>query len=121
MCPRQKKSSPLPEKKHYVKTLSSKEEVKFNCLEEGKSKAYQFRKFCSQNGSININKMWKLKIYLWPKHKESIQTGKINDQGKLLAGHKDIKKLLQKEYHERLKSRPYHPDLKDIEMVKKEA
>ena len=57
-------------KKQDDSNISSEEEVKLNCLEkvigdilaeEVKSKAYKFKKFCSENGSININKMWKLK------------------------------------------------------------
>ena len=117
-------------KKQDDKKISPDEEVKLKHLEtsiskiiadEEKSKAYQFKQFCSQNGSVNISEMWKLKKKLWPKLIESIQTGKLNHKGKLVTGPEDIKKLLKKEYSERLRDRPYHPNLKEIGMLKKEA
>ena len=65
--------------------------------------------------------MWKLKKKLWPKIRETIPTGKLNHQGRLVTGPQDIKNLLAKEYSERLRPRPIHPDLKDIDMLKKES
>ena len=89
--------------------------------EEGKSKAYKFKKYCSQSGSVNVSEMWKLKKKLWPKNIEHIQTGKINHQGKLITAPEDLKKLLGKEYFERLRPRPYNPHIEDISNMKKEA
>ena len=65
--------------------------------------------------------MWNLKKHIWPKHVESIPTGKINHQNKLVTGPVEIKTLITKEYKERLRSRPTHPDFKDIEEIKSEA
>ena len=117
-------------KKQEDRTISAGEEVKLIYLEkyisqtvaeEEKSKSYKFKQFCSQNGSVNISEMWKLKNKLWPRHTESSNTGKINHQGKLITGPEDIKKLLAKEFSERLRPRPYHPNFKDIKMIKEEA
>ena len=30
--------------------------------EEGKSKAYQFRRYCDKGSTLNVTKMWKLKM-----------------------------------------------------------
>ena len=69
-APGRRKAVHCQKKKHDVNILSSTEEVKFNCLnkfvadnlvEEGNSKAQQFKKCWSQNGSINIFEMGKLK------------------------------------------------------------
>ena len=62
--------------------------------------------------------MWELKKHIWPKHKESIPTGKINHTGKLVTSPEDIKILMHKEFHERLRPRPIHPSLKYIEKLK---
>ena len=76
-------------------------------------------KFCAQNGSVSVKEMWDLKKHMWPKHKESIPTGKINHTGKLVTSPEDIKIIMHKEFHERLRSRPIHPSLKYIEKLKK--
>ena len=89
--------------------------------EEERSKSLQFKRFCAQNGSVSTSEMWKLKKRLWPKHKESIPSGKINHQGKLVTSPDEISTLLSKEYKERLRPRPEHPDFKDIFQIKNEA
>ena len=58
--------------------------------------------------------MWKSK--LWPKNGISLPTAKKNHKGKLISAPGDIKKLMAKEYKDRLRSRPFRPDLK---MMKK--
>ena len=73
--------------------------------EEGRQKAYQFKKFCAENGSVNVKEM-------------SIPTGKINHKGKLVTSPEEIKILLHKEYKERLRPRPRHPNLEYIEELK---
>ena len=120
----------LPKKNQEDKNINPVEEVRLIYLEkyisetiaeEEKSKAYKFKKFCSQNGSVHVGEMWKLKQKLWPRHSESVTTGKINHQGKLITGPEDIKKLLAKEFSERLRSRPYHPNFKNINIIKNES
>ena len=65
--------------------------------------------------------MWKLKKKLWPKIKSSIPSGKFNHQGRLVTSPDEMKTLLAKEYSERLRPRPEHPDMKNIFKLKKEA
>ena len=89
--------------------------------EEGFSKAKQFKAYCVENGSVSLKEMWKLKKHISPKHKESIPTGKINHQNKLITGPEEIKTLLAKEYRERLRPRPTHPNFVKIQQIKKEA
>ena len=88
---------------------------------EGRKKAYQFKKHCAQNGSVSVGDMWGLKKRLWPKNKETIPTGKLNHKGKLVTSPEDIKSLLHKEYNERLRARPEHPNMKSVFEAKKNS
>ena len=90
-------------------------------MEEGRNKAHQFKKFSAENGSVSVGEMWSLKKRLWPKKKETIQTGKINHQGVLVTSPEDIKSLIYKEYNERLRARPQHPNMKEIFEAKNKA
>ena len=65
--------------------------------------------------------MWNLKKKLWPKNKLYIPTGELNQLGKLETGPEEIKNLLYKEYKERLRPRPIHPNLIHIEQIKTNA
>ena len=89
--------------------------------EEGREKALKFKQFSAQNGSVSVHEMWKLKKKLWPKNRETIPTGKFNHQGRLVTCPQDIKNVLTKEYRERLRPRPSHPDFKNIDVLKKES
>ena len=89
--------------------------------EEEMYKINQFKKFSVIYGSVNVSEMWKLKKKLWPKKCQSIPTGKLNHQGKLISAPEDLKQLLQKEYGERLRRRPQHPNLENVKEVKNEA
>ena len=42
-------------------------------------------------------------------------TAKKNHKGKLITGPSELKKLLAKEYKERLRSRPARPDMKEMQ------
>ena len=55
-----------------------KGEISDILAQESRNKAYQFKQFSADNGSVNVSDMWSLKKRLWPKQKETIQTGKIN-------------------------------------------
>ena len=117
-------------KKHDDNTITAEEELRLykleKCIadilaEEGFSKAKQFKAYCVENGSVSLKEMWKLKKHISPKHRESIPTGKINHQNKLVTGPEEIKTLLDKEYRERLRPRPTHPNFVEIEQIKREA
>ena len=97
------------------------EEIAETLAMEGRNKAFQFKKFSAENGSVSVTDMWILKKRLWPKKNETIQTGKINHKGKLVTSPEDIKSLIYKEYNERLRPRPEHPMMKEIFEEKKKA
>ena len=101
---------------HKLKQLDN--EIADILEEEEKEKAYKFKKHCVQNGSVSVKEMWNLKKRLWPKLKESVPTGKINHQGKLVTSPEEIKTLLHKEFNERLRPRSMNPYLKHIEELK---
>ena len=65
--------------------------------------------------------MWKFKKKIWPKNKESIPTGKVYHQRELVSSPSDIKNLLTKEYIERLRPRPSHPEFENVDSLKKES
>ena len=88
--------------------------------EEENNKAQQFKQFCNESNSVNIAEMWKLKKSIWPKKQESLPGGKINNQGHMVTDSEEIKELYFNEFKERLRSRPSHPDLKEIHEVKEE-
>ena len=55
-----------------------------------------------------------------PKHGASMPIAKRNHKGNLVSNPSDIKKLLAKEYKQRLRSRPIRPDLGDLKERRKE-
>ena len=101
-----------------LKITELKEKISDIYAEEEISKIYQLKKFSANYGSVCVSEMWKTKKKLWPKKIQSIPTGKINHKGKLLTGSEDIKKFLEKEYRERLRPRPTHPNLTNLDEIK---
>ena len=85
------------------------------------SKAYSFIKFCAKNGSVSVKEMWNIMKNIWPKNQESIPTGKLNHIGKLVTGPQEIKTLFYKEYKERLRPRPTHPNLSHLNEIKNKS
>ena len=77
-------------------------------------KCHKLKKFCDQNGSINMTEIWKMKKKLCPSKPSSLTQAKIYHQGKLVSFCRDVKLALLKEYKERLKSRPKHPMIKKL-------
>ena len=74
--------------------------------EEGRSKAYRFKQYCDKDRTLNLTEMWKLKKKLWSKKKSALPVAKRNFQGKHVTAPADLRKLLLKEYQERLRKRP---------------
>ena len=87
--------------------------------EEGRSKAYRFRKYCDKGNTLNVTEMWKLKKKIWPKKASALPVAKRDHGGKLVSAPEDLKRLLQKEYKERLRPRPYQPDMKIAKKLRK--
>ena len=62
--------------------------------------------------------MWKLKNPIWPNKKESLPTGKLNNQGHMVTDSEELKCLYLNEFKERLRNRPSHPDFVKIHKIK---
>ena len=62
--------------------------------------------------------MWKLKKTIWPNKKESLPTGKLNNQGHMVTDSEELKCLYLNEFKERLRNRPSHPDFVKIHKIK---
>ena len=73
-----------------------------------------FGKFSEDPEAINLQEMWKVLKKINPKHGKAIPIAKKNHIGKLISSPKEIKKLLGKEYKQRLRPRPTRPDLGNI-------
>ena len=78
-----------------------------------------FKQFSENPEQINMQNMWKLNKKLWPKAGISLPTAKRNHRGKIVSAPGEIKKLLGKEYKDRLRSRPVRPDLEAMKIRKK--
>ena len=68
---------------------------------------------------INLNQMWKTVRKIWPKCGTTLPTAKKNHRGKIISGPTELKRLLAKEYKERLRSRPVRPDLLEMQSQEK--
>ena len=73
------------------------------------------KKFSDNPEAINLQEMWKVLKNIGPKFKSSVPIAKKNHKGELVSHPKEIRKLLGKEYKQRLRNRPMRPDLGDIE------
>ena len=73
-----------------------------------------FEKFGEDPEALNLQKMWKVLKKVSPKHGKAMPIAKRNHKGVLISSPREIKKLLGKEYKQRLRPRPTRPDLGDI-------
>ena len=73
-----------------------------------------FKKFSSNPENIVLSEMWKAVKNISPKHESALPIAKKNHKGDLISYPGEIRKLLAKEYKQRLRSRPMRPDLGDI-------
>ena len=88
--------------------------------EENRNKIFKnFSSFTENPDSVNMQQMWKLLKNLWPKTNPTLPTVKRNHRGKIVSGPTEIKKLLAKEYKDRLRTRPIRPDFLKIKKRKK--
>ena len=79
----------------------------------------QFKFFSDNPENIEMQKMWKTLKNICPNQKPILPTAKKNHLGKIVSSKNDIKKLLAKEYENRLRSRPYRYDLNDTKLRRK--
>ena len=73
-----------------------------------------FKPLADNPEKTNLQQMWKLHAKLWPKNGNAPPTAKKNHKGNLISVPSEIKKLLAKEYKDRLRLRPFRPDLKQM-------
>ena len=71
----------------------------------------QFKTLSDDPEKINLNQVWKNLNRLCPKVGGTLPTAKKNHKGRIVSAPGELKKLLAKEYKERLRSRPARPDL----------
>ena len=77
-----------------------------------------FKNLSQDPENVNIQEIWKKMNKLWPKFTPTLPAGKKNHFGKVISDPKELKKLLAKEYKERLRTRPTRPDLNELEKRK---
>ena len=90
-------------------------EAEFN-FEKIKS---NFESLSQDPENVNITEIWKKLNKLWPKFTPTLPAAKKNHFGKVVSDSKELKKLLAKEYKERLRTRPARNDLFELEDRKK--
>ena len=66
-------------------------------MEECRKKAHDLKKISAEKGLVSVGEMWSLKKWLWPKKKETIQTGIINHQGVLVTSPEDNRHQLYRQ------------------------
>ena len=74
----------------------------------------KFQLFSRHPENINLTSMWKLLKKVSPKIKPLLPTAKRNNKGNIVSGPQELKKLLAKEYKNRLRTRPVRPDLMEM-------
>ena len=60
----------------------------------------------------------KLKKRLWSKQTPALPVAKTNFEGRLVSAPADLKILMMKEYKDRLRSRPVHPQMKHLKVMR---
>ena len=79
---------------------------------ENRGKILKQFNFSSENcENLDMQKMWKTLKNICPKMKQILPSAKKNHQGKIISSKNDVKKLLEKEFKNRLRERPYRDDL----------
>ena len=78
-----------------------------------------FKSFSENPEAIDLKQVWKTLKKIWPKHGNVLPTAKRNHSGKIVSGPSEIKRLMAKEYRERLRNRPVRPDFKRFKTNKK--
>ena len=92
--------------------------AQFEAEENRKIIVDNFSQFAEDPENIDRGKMWKLLGKLWPKNGISIPTAKRNHKGRIISAPGELKKLLAKEYKDRLRLRPFRPDMKNMKKRK---
>ena len=78
-----------------------------------------FKSFSDNPENINLGQVWQTMKKLWPKYGATVPSAKKDHNGKIVTAPSKLKKLLAKEYKERLRTRPVRPDLDLLEERKR--
>ena len=77
-----------------------------------------FKTFSDHPEKINLQQIWKTINKLWPKIENKLPSAKKNERGQIISDPEQLKKMLEKEYKERLRARPLRPDFQNLEKIK---
>jgi hypothetical protein len=80
----------------------------------------QFERFSDNPESINLQEVWKVLKKVCPKQVSTVPMAKKNHKGDLVTNCNELKKLLAKEYKQRLRNRPVRGDLIGLKKRRKE-
>ena len=122
--PFNKSSSKLIDRRNYlinnepesieVKLLNTK--ISEFEAEENRNKIMkEFKTFSDNPEGINLHQMWQRLKKICPKSGTTLPTAKKNHRGRIVSAPGELKKLLAKEYKERLRDRPRRPDLSHLD------
>ena len=78
-----------------------------------------FQSFSQDPENVNLGHVWKVMNKVWPKFGTSVPSAKKDHKGRIVSEQNELKKLLAKEYKERLRTRPVRPDLVSLEKRKR--
>ena len=78
-----------------------------------------FQEISQNPENVNLGKVWKVYNKMWPKYAETLPTAKFNHNGRLTSAPVELKKLMSKEFKERLRTRPMRSDLDYLKIKKK--
>ena len=73
-----------------------------------------FKRFSEDPFKVNLGQVWKTMDRIWPKVGVTKPTAKKNHKGRVVSAPTEIKKLLAKEYKERLRTRPAKPGFEHL-------
>ena len=80
--------------------------------DENREKIFKnFKTFSDNPETLNLQQIWKLNKKLWPKHGNTLPIAKRNQRGKLVSNPHELKKVLAREYKDRLRQRSIRQDL----------
>ena len=77
-----------------------------------------FKTFSDNPEKINLQQIWKIINKLWPKVENKLPSAKKDNRGQIISDPVQLKKMLEKEYKERLRERPLRPDFQNLEKSK---
>ena len=100
-------------KKLEIKISNIEAEINFEKIKSN------FENLSQDPENVNITEIWKKLNKLWPKFTPTLPAAKKNHFGKVVSDSKELKKLLAKEYTERLRTRPVRNDISELEDRKK--